>query len=540
MNATNRNSGSMPLLNTSAIKSARWSMVQLFVTGFFAFALAACNQSRSTAVGVDGFQAAMTKVLEECQLDSTENIQSYVHIDNGPAQLQTMQDDGTAIIVLDLYEGQEVRVELILETATESVLLATATTTVPGPESGDTIRFEPNQFITQCGLQNPAGFNLAWGGPRNLFTNSRPLVGSPALNERGLIVLNGSPLDGLPMRVLAFDTSGNNQSWPAHPEYEAAIPRRQVAIDQFGTVYSYQTINSEQGIRLLALNTNGEIIASYENNAGGELRTAPSILASGEIVYPASTSEVGISSDLPNPEIVNIGTFGNVHSKGAISRREIVYYTLTGSQGILAFDVPSRQRVANISCLPDSGSRSSPAIDSNDNVIFGTDGGTVYSCDSELRQNWNTAVTIQDADYFQDSPVIDSADNIYIRSNNGNIYSLTSEGNLRWVFRTGITVSRNGCIATPIMTNQDSVIFTDSSGVTSLAMDDGSVKWKFTGENDRTFIDANNSATLTPDGILVFRAGTSLLGVVVNETISNTAAWPKWGADLQNTGRAPQ
>ena len=71
-------------------------------------------------------------------------------------------------------------------------------------------------------------------------------------------------------------------------------------------------------------------------------------------------------------------------------------------------------------------------------------------------------------------------------------------------------------------------------------MEDGSLKWRFTGENDRTFIDANNAVTLTPDGILVFRAGTSLLGVQVNETISETAAWPKWGADLQNTGRAPQ
>ncbi len=532
--------------------------------------LAACSTERPVDVSVNVSNVPNNGLpqgpITECQVNDNASVSAFVITPSGTFLLLE-NPDGSASRGVTLTTGEEISIEIQLTENGNATTIATASTVVPPPPvtelnfsefqlscpnvfdpepispptptipttTSDSSNLSQNLISADQVLlaQPPAGVRILSECQvgNNVFTQ----MGSPAVAPNGNLVTGGHNRS----IVSACTTSGFRVPFPEPAGIEEDFASREVALDSAGSIFSYRNTGPSEQVRLLQFSSNGAVqrifIGGQNNNA---IRVSPSIDGANRVVYPQSPTQIAVATNIEQPTLIQVDPFGLIFSKGAISRQGVVYYTGTNMNRLLAVDLNNLQELNNQSCNTSSGSRSSPAIDSEGNIIFGTTAGRIYSCTSALEFNWvfPSPENLDLPASFWSSAVIDEANNVYIRSNNGVIYSVDSSGTLRWQLDTGVSADFGS--GTPVIADDGRLFYVDSSGVNAVNKDTGERIWRFTGPSDRTFQDAGTSATLLPDGHLVFRAASTLFVVdVAGAGLSSSAAWPKWGRDLRNTSQ---
>jgi len=390
---------------------------------------------------------------------------------------------------------------------------------------------------------------FGWSLPVGINT----VQGTPIISDAELIITGGnwSETEERP-QIKAYSSEGLPQEWPTNMGSGTGrlSAHAEVAGDPNGNIFAIR-INFGDGerVRLLTRNASGQQLANYDGG-GGQLKTAPSINAAGRVVFTNSVDSVGIRNfDGSVETLQGTQTIGTIRTKPAISQANVAYFTVEGSQGLVAVDL-SNGETSNCGALP---SWSSPAIGKNGNVIFGTTSGRVMACAPSMQVAWiypegdldaanavgcNSRTSDGTVDInMTSSPILDAADNVYIRSNNGFIYSLTAEGKIRWCHDTGVPRNSESTAGSPVLTESGHLIYLDMNGISALRVSDGVLVSRMTDSEIMPLLrESNPTPTITPSGLLVYRVATHLVAIKTNTRLDPNAAWPKWGADLRNSG----
>ncbi|UCE36669.1 MAG: PQQ-binding-like beta-propeller repeat protein [Thermoplasmata archaeon] len=113
---------------------------------------------------------------------------------------------------------------------------------------------------------------------------------------------------------------------------------------------------------------------------------------------------------------------------------------------------------------------SSPAINSDGTIYFGSTDNKIYAINPDGSEKWNFTT---DGDVHS-SPAISSEGEIYIGSKDGKVYAINLDGTEKWTFTTGSDVD-----SSPII-GSDGTIYVGSHDYRLYAINpDGSEKWTF-------------------------------------------------------------
>ncbi len=95
---------------------------------------------------------------------------------------------------------------------------------------------------------------------------------------------------------------------------------------------------------------------------------------------------------------------------------------------------PSGEEIWNYT-IEESGTGiySSPTVDSEKDIYFGSNNGTLYSLDKDGNLNWRFETQGQ----IFSSPAIGKDGTIYVGSADGNLYAVKSDGTEKWRYKTG-------------------------------------------------------------------------------------------------------
>jgi len=399
------------------------------------------------------------------------------------------------------------------------------------------------------GSDSELTLGFLWSEPVGINT----VQGSPLISDAELIITGGNFTSTESAQIKAYSTSGLPQAWTPNPESSARKIRAysEVAGDPNGNLFAIRIVNDDdERVRLVTRNASGQQLALYHGGTG-QLRTAPSIDAGGRVVFTISVDSVGIRNldgyveSLPGTQAI-----GTMSTKPAISRANIAYFSVTGSQGLVGVNLTNGDTSNCLGALP---SWSSPAIGSNGNVIFGTTSGRVMACAPSMSIVWTYPDDDLDAANssgcnsrssdgtveinMTGSPVLDAANNVYIRSNNGFIYSLSAEGKIRWCHDTQVALDEYSIAGSPVLTASGHLIYVDENGVSALRISDGVLVSRLEDSRILPLLrESNATPTITPSGLLIYRIATYLVAITIDTTLDNNASWPKWGADLRNGG----
>lgn len=204
------------------------------------------------------------------------------------------------------------------------------------------------------------------------------------------------------------------------------------SIDSKGIIY----VGSRDGY-LYAVNPSG--ILEWRYRTGGSVESSPSIGHDG-IVYVASNDgylyalypsgvlkwryKTGIDEEYSSPAIGSDGTiYFTSYDIGCL-------YALTPS-GTLKWKYQTNGRTW-----------SSPAIDKDEILYFGSEDGYIYAVDSSGSLKWK----YQTDNLVGSSPAIGSDGIIYVGSWDNYLYALNSNGSLKWRYKTGSLIGSSPAI----------------------------------------------------------------------------------------------
>ncbi|MGA1872911.1 MAG: PQQ-binding-like beta-propeller repeat protein, partial [Thermoplasmatota archaeon] len=151
-------------------------------------------------------------------------------------------------------------------------------------------------------------------------------------------------------------------------------------------------------------------------------------------------------------------------------------------------------------CSLKKGIRSSPVVDTEGNIIFGSRDGSVRSLNGEGRLNW-VFPTGGDVD---SSPAVDRYGCVYVGSDDGNVYSILKNGSLNWKYKTGSWVYSSPAIG------PDGIVYVGSDDNHLYSFDtDGSLKWKYNTGND-----VYSSPAVSRNGMIVIGSDNDTLSAL--------------------------
>jgi len=171
----------------------------------------------------------------------------------------------------------------------------------------------------------------------------------------------------------------------------------------------------------------------------------------------------------------------------------------------------------------------SPAVDSKNDLYFGTVAGNLV----KLRLDSNSVVTTVWTDSLgssiQSSPVIDATGYVYVGNLNGQFYKIDSNtGSVIWTYQ-----SKGSILATPSISDYGYIHIADNTGFVSCLSQAGSVLWKY---QDSTAVTAN---LLSINGMTyIGTKGGKLIGFYDNPNTSsvNTSISYQFKNQLKNNG----
>jgi outer membrane protein assembly factor BamB len=128
------------------------------------------------------------------------------------------------------------------------------------------------------------------------------------------------------------------------------------------------------------------------------------------------------------------------------------------------------------------------------------------------------------------TPVISADRTVYFSSGDGTLYALNPDGTQKWAADTGAPIA-----ATPILTADETIYVVNGAGLVAMSPE-GKILEKVDIAGG-----LESSPTLGPDGTIYVasRAGKILALAGTHGALMNSP-WPKFQADLANSGRAPR
>ncbi len=163
--------------------------------------------------------------------------------------------------------------------------------------------------------------------------------------------------------------------------------------------------------------------------------------------------------------------------------------------------------------------------------------GTLYACATGSRlvalapdgtYKWEFKTKVYSNN--KSSPVISADRTIYFGGADGTLYAMNPDGTQKWATNTGGPIA-----ATPVVTEDETVYVVNGEGLVAVSPE-GEILEKATlgGAVD-------SSPTLAPDGTVYVasRAGKIVAFAGTHRGLMNSP-WPKFQADLANSGRAPR
>jgi outer membrane protein assembly factor BamB len=128
------------------------------------------------------------------------------------------------------------------------------------------------------------------------------------------------------------------------------------------------------------------------------------------------------------------------------------------------------------------------------------------------------------------TPVISEDRTIYFSSGDGTLYALNPDGTQKWATDTGALIA-----ATPILTADETIYVVNGAGLVAVSPE-GKILEKVAIAGG-----LESSPTLAPDGTVYVasRAG-KIVAFAGSHGALMDSPWPKFQADLANTGRAPR
>lgn len=184
---------------------------------------------------------------------------------------------------------------------------------------------------------------------------------------------------------------------------------------------------------------------------------------------------------------------------------------------------------------------STPALDSNGNIYFGTEGADVVAIDSSGHQLWRYTInkpSLHHAPYFRSSPVIDEANgSIYIGTkNNGDSKFIAldiSSGQLKWEFDVSGDI-----YSSPLIGDNGNIYFASETNYLYALNKNGELSWKENLGGDVTW----SSPTIDNQGMLYIgtmgngSGNGKLIKIKTGSSGLSTGIWSKIHANQQNTG----
>ncbi len=171
----------------------------------------------------------------------------------------------------------------------------------------------------------------------------------------------------------------------------------------------------------------------------------------------------------------------------------------------------------------------SPSIAKDGTVYIGSSDKNLYAINpKDGSEKWRFAAK----DQVHAPPAIGKAGTLYVGSNDGNFYALNPDGTKKWSFRTGKRV--DNCSAA---IGKDGTIYFGSDDNHIYALNpDGSEKWRF---RMNGVDDMDSSPAIGEDGTIYVGPMDGHLYAIHGESggLADTA-WPKFGRNLRQTGRA--
>ena len=117
----------------------------------------------------------------------------------------------------------------------------------------------------------------------------------------------------------------------------------------------------------------------------------------------------------------------------------------------------------------------SPAVDSSNNLFFGTQSGSLVKLKLETSGTVTTIWTASLGSAIQSSPVIDGKGFVYVGTESGKFYKLNPEnGNIIWSY-----TSKGAIRSTPTISSYGNIYIADKSGFISSISESGSLNWKY-------------------------------------------------------------
>lgn len=255
---------------------------------------------------------------------------------------------------------------------------------------------------------------------------------------------------------------------------------------------------------------NGYLYSIYRNGTenwryitGDFITTTPLIDENNNIIFGSWNGD--FYSLYPNGSlnwVTNIG--GSIEGGSASIDNDIIYQaTATGTKALYALDINNGSEIWNFTTAP-SGIASTPVIDNDGIIYFGSNDDKLYALYNNGSEKWNvtTGVNILDSPMLYNDNIYFGSDKFYALNKNGSeLWNYTSYGDIY-----GSAIDKNGNI----------YIVGNDANITAL-YNNGSFRWNYltsnkilnkpTIDNNGNIYVGNNLGDLTslyPNGTLKF------------------------------------
>lgn len=361
------------------------------------------------------------------------------------------------------------------------------------------------------------------------FTATGPITGALALGNDGTLYAAGE--DGF---VYALDDSGNLK-W----KFDAGPMTTAPAIGADGTIYV-----SNQAERIFAINPSG---TQQWAQGGGPFADkqpgwAAAAIDQNHLYTPWRGSIRAIrlgdgTFDWPTGIGFERGGSVSILPNGLIAYPGNGRLDAADSTGRTQWEYPVMNPPLSVDMITRTGGRIPPGNFWLDSAIAVALDGTLYACatgsrlvaiapDGTFKWEFKTkAYSVNKA-----SPVISTDRTIYFGGADGTLYAMNPDGTQKWATDTGGPIA-----ATPVLTNDETIYVVNGEGLVAVSPEGKVLEKAAIGGA------AESSPTLAPNGtIYVALRGGKIMAFAGTHGALMNSPWPKFQADLANSGRAPR
>ncbi len=365
--------------------------------------------------------------------------------------------------------------------------------------------------------------------PKWKFNTSGLIMSSPAIDSHGTIYVVSSQM--FSSSLIAINPDGTSK-W--NFDLKVSFDEGFVTVDNDGQIYV------DGGNYFYVINPDGTEKWKYQLTYSEWFTTSAAISCDGTVL---------------------VGKFNGTNGQGSLLALDV-------DQQILKWKFDLDTKIA-----------SSPVVDSNGVIYFGTDNGYLYALESNGQRKWQYKTD----GIVRSTPAIDDDGTIYFGSEDGYLYALNPNGTLKWKKQLGFTDGyvKGWVVVSPVIDKNGTVYASSSVNgahyyLYALDPNNGDIKWTFEA-NDHIYttpvIGNNNTIyfgsydkylyAVTTDGVLKWKSrakypldfpcvldntgmlyATDINGVLYAFETDSTgpcdSAWPQFQKDSQNTGLKQQ